>query len=61
MTDLKELRWRAGRISQGELAELAGVSRVTISNIETGRHKISIEVAKKLAAALGVEWTIFFE
>lgn len=61
MVDLKELRWRAGRISQGELAERAGVSRVTISNIETGRHTISIEVAKKLAAALDIEWTIFFD
>ena len=41
-------------ISQGELARQVGVSRQTISSIETGQYVPSATLAFRLAAALGV-------
>ena len=41
-------------LSQGALAELVGVSRQTISSIETGQYVPSATLAFRLAAALGV-------
>ena len=40
------------RLSQGELARLAGVSRQTISSIETGQYCPSTVLALRLADAL---------
>ena len=42
------------RISQGDLAELVGVSRQTISSIENGRCTPSLELALDLADLLGL-------
>jgi transcriptional regulator with XRE-family HTH domain len=41
-------------LTQGELAELSGVSQATISAIENEAKGLGIERAKKLAAALQV-------
>lgn len=41
-------------LSQGELAGLVGVSRQTISSIETGQYTPSTLLAFRLAAALAV-------
>lgn len=60
MIDLKELRTQKG-ISQKELADKCDVVRQTISNIECGMTKPSVELAKKMAVVLDVEWTIFFD
>ena len=57
--DLKELRKRSG-LTQGELAEMVGVGRSTISLIELGINKPSVKLAKKLSLILDVEWTVFF-
>ena len=50
-------RFRLARLarglSQGALAEMAGVTRQSISGIESGRWSPSLEVALALAAALG--------
>lgn len=43
------------RMTQSQLAERAGVSRQTISDIETGKHDPTISVALLLARALGVK------
>lgn len=48
------------KLTQGELAELVGVSRIYISNIETGVRNPSPKVAKKLATLLGFKWTLFY-
>lgn len=40
--------------TQAVLAEKAGVSRVTVAEIETGRKQGSIATLRELAAALGV-------
>ena len=39
-------------LTQKELAELAGVGRVTISNIETERYVPGVDIALKIAEAL---------
>ena len=41
-------------ISQGELAELAGVTRQSLGTIESGRHSPSVDAALRIAAVLGV-------
>lgn len=48
-------------LTQGQLAEKAGVVRQTISNIECGLTKPSVGLAKKLGEILGIDWTNFFE
>ena len=59
MIDLKTLRQDNG-LTQTALAEAAGVVRQTISNIECGINVPSVDLAKKLAEILGLNWTDFF-
>ena len=59
MTILRELRNNAA-ITQEELAQRCGVVRQTISNIERGVAKPSVDLAKKIADVFGVEWPILF-
>jgi transcriptional regulator with XRE-family HTH domain len=40
--------------SQQELADQAGISMQTVSNLETGRHVPGIATLSKIAGALGV-------
>lgn len=49
---LREVRSAAG-VTQGELAERAGVSRQTVNSIETGRYVPGTDVALRLARVLG--------
>ena len=46
---------------QKKVAELSGISRSYYSGIELGTRTPSAYKAKKIAAALGFDWTIFFE
>ena len=57
---LKELR-EASKLSQGELAERANMSRGGIAQLETGRRKPGWETLQKLATALGVSIDAFAE
>ncbi len=50
---IKELRLRIG-LKQSDLAEKLSVSRVTITNIENGKHKGTFELIKPLCEILGV-------
>ena len=59
MIDLKKVRQDNG-LTQTALAEAAGVVRQTISNIECGINAPSVDLAKKLAEILGLNWTDFF-
>lgn len=53
MMKLKELREKKG-MSQEELAQRAQLSRVTISNLETGKQrKVTSDTLLKLSSALG--------
>lgn len=47
-------------MTQDAVATAAGIARVTYTNIENGRRRPSPDVAKRIAAALGFDWTEFF-
>ena len=49
-----------GDKSQGEIAQLAGISQQMYSRIEIGNCSPSVKVAKRLGDALGFDWTRFF-
>lgn len=51
---LKQARKKCGGYTQKELAELVGVTEVTVSNWETGKTSPSIRLWKKLASVLGI-------
>lgn len=51
-TNLRQMRTRLG-LSQQELADLAGVTRQTISGAETGQYVPSTAIALRLARVLG--------
>ena len=57
---LKELRTAAG-LTQGELAEKAGLSQAAISDIEQGRRAPLWETGIALVKALGVGCDVFLE
>lgn len=46
--------------SQEEVATEAGISRQYYGMIENGSRNPSVEVAKRIATALGFNWTLFF-
>lgn len=48
---VRELR-EGLQLSQAELAHLAGVNRVTLARIETGRTGVSVAVLARLALAM---------
>lgn len=56
---LKEARVEAG-LSQGELAETVGVSRNTISSIETGQFNPTAKLALILCIALNKKFEDLF-
>lgn len=59
MINLQKIRMDA-ELTQQVLADKCGVVRQTISEIENGRNKPSVELAKKLGEVLKVDWTEFF-
>ena len=52
--DIRALRFAAGEMTQAQLADRVGLTRQTIIAIEQGRYSPSLEVAFKIAHALGV-------
>ena len=60
MINLKELRIAKG-LTQEQLANECGVQRTTITMIELGENKPSVELAKKLGEILEVKWSDIFE
>lgn len=57
---LKYLRLERRRMSQGELAKLAGISQSTVAQIESGKKDPSISTLKKIADALDVHIAVLF-
>ena len=51
---IRALRFAAGEMTQAELADRVGVTRQTVIAIEQGRYSPSLEVAFRIARALGV-------
>ena len=60
MNWLKNIRENE-KLTQAEVAGRAGVSRAYYTNIENGERRPSVDVAKKLGAALDIDWTLFYE
>ena len=60
LLNLKELRTERG-YTQEELASKCDVLRTTISMIESGTNKPSVELAKKFGEIFNVDWKGFFE
>ena len=60
MVNIKELRIAKG-LTQEQLANECGVQRTTITMIELGENKPSVELAKKLGEILEIDWKGFFE
>lgn len=46
---IRALRFDAGEMTQGELADRVGVTRQTVNAIEQGKYSPSLEVAFKIA------------
>ncbi len=57
---IRHERQRAG-LTQAQLAEAIGVTRITISHIETGKFELKISMLEKICDALGVEMCIFLD
>ena len=56
---LKEIRGEKG-ISQQQLADMVGVSRNTISSLETGQYEPTAKLALVLAIALDMKFEELF-
>lgn len=49
------------QLTQSQLAKMVGADATMISKIEVGERRPSVELAKKIAEALGFDWTRFYE
>ena len=61
MNNIRKLRFLAGEMTQLELAEKAEASRQTIVALESGKYTPSLELAFRIADALGVQIGEVFE
>lgn len=53
---LKEIRDQKNK-TQSEISDACQISQVAYSYIENGRRRPSVDVAKRIAAALEFDWT----
>ncbi len=58
---IRSLRFAAGEMTQADLADRVGVTRQTIIAIEQGRYSPTLEMAFRIARALGVPLDEAFE
>lgn len=59
-TRIVELR-KEKKLSQAELADIVGVTRQTITSIETGKYTASLPLAYKIAKYFGLKIEDVFE
>lgn len=57
---LKAIRLEKG-LSQKQVADSCEIAQATYCNIELGKKKPSVDLAKSLAQTLGIDWTRFYE
>ena len=60
MLRLKEVREKQG-MTQEAVADKCGISRPAYGNIENGKRRPSVDVAKTLGELLGFDWTQFYD
>ncbi|MFD9733398.1 helix-turn-helix transcriptional regulator [Umezawaea sp. NPDC059074] len=58
---IRALRFEAGEMSQGVLADRVGVTRQTVNAIEQGKYSPSLEVAFKIAKVFAVRLDEVFQ
>jgi putative transcriptional regulator len=51
---IRRLRFEAGEMTQGQLAEKIGMTRQTVAAIEAGKYAPSLEAAFRIAHVFGV-------
>jgi putative transcriptional regulator len=51
---IRRLRFEAGEMTQGQLAEKIGMTRQTVAAIEAGKYSPSLEAAFRIAQVFGV-------
>lgn len=49
------------KMTQEMVADLVGIAQGTYSNIENGKRRPGVAVAKRIAAVLNFDWTLFFQ
>lgn len=59
MEFLKELRTKKN-LTMRQVCDEVDISEGYYSMIESGERRPSVETAKKIAAVLGFDWTMFF-
>lgn len=59
MAFLKALRTEKN-FTMRQVCEVVGISEGFYSMIESGERRPSVETAKKIAAVLGFDWTLFY-
>jgi len=52
--DIRSLRFKAGEMTQADLAERIGVTRQTVIAIEQGKYSPTLELAFQIANVFGV-------
>lgn len=57
---LKDIRVSKG-LTQQDIADMANVDVTMISKIELGERRPSVQLAKRIAAVLGFDWTLFYQ
>lgn len=57
---IKEMRVESG-LTQQQLATAVGLERTSITNIEGGNQRVTVDMLYVIAAALGYEVTVGFE
>lgn len=57
---LRKIR-KAQNLTMKQVSERSDISESMLSLIESGKRTPSVRSAQRIAAALGVEWTKFFE
>ena len=58
---IRSLRFHAGEMTQGELADRIGVTRQTLNAIEQGKYSPSLEVAFRISRVFGVSLDEVFQ
>ncbi|MDB5475051.1 MAG: transcriptional regulator, family [Phenylobacterium sp.] len=58
---IRRLRFEAGEMTQGQLAERIGMTRQTVAAIEAGKYSPSLEAAFRIAQVFGVELEAVFQ
>jgi putative transcriptional regulator len=61
VNQIRRLRFEAGEMTQGELAQAIGMTRQTVAAIEAGKYSPSLEAAFRIAKVFGVAVTDVFQ